>query len=78
MDLTSINLAAMSINRPLSTESIAYSTYAMSTITKSSILNPATITPAYLILSKSPKTWYLILPTPNISYATGAYSGHMT
>ena len=52
MDLTSIKLAAMSITRPLSAESIAYSSYAMSTITKSPIPDPATITPAYLVSSK--------------------------
>jgi len=51
-DLTSIKLAAMSITRPISAESIAYSLYAMSMITKSSIPDSNIITPAYLISSK--------------------------
>jgi hypothetical protein len=34
MDLTNINLVAMSITRPLSAESIDYSSYAMSTISE--------------------------------------------
>jgi hypothetical protein len=51
-DLTSIKLAAMSITRPISAESIAYSSYAMSTITKSPIPNSNVITPAYLVSSK--------------------------
>ena len=52
MDLMSINLAAMSITRPISAESITYSLYAMSTITKSSIPNSNVITPAYLVSLK--------------------------
>ena len=52
-DLTSTNLAAMSITRPISAESIAYSSYAMSAITESSIPNLTTITPAYLVSSKT-------------------------
>jgi len=52
MDLTSTKLAAMSITRPISTESITYSSYVMSTITKSSDLRSTLITPAYLISLK--------------------------
>ena len=51
-DLTSIKLAAMSITRLISAKSIAYSSYAMSTITKSSIPNSNVITPTYLVSSK--------------------------
>jgi len=51
-DLTSTKLAAMSITRLISTESIAYSSYIMLTITKSSDLCSTLITPAYLVSSK--------------------------
>ena len=52
MDLTGIKLAAMSITRPVSAESITYSSYTMSMVTKSSIPSSTIITPAYLISSK--------------------------
>jgi len=51
-DLTSINLVAMSITRPLSAESINYSSYAMSMISEPTKPHSALITPAYLISSK--------------------------
>ena len=47
-DLTSTNLAAMCITRPLSAESISYSSYAMSTIVKPHHSESTLITPAYL------------------------------
>ena len=52
MDLTSINLVAMSITRPLSAESINYSLYAMSTISEPTNPQSTLITPAYLISLK--------------------------
>jgi hypothetical protein len=51
-DLTSTKLAAMCITRPLSAESISYSSYAMSTIIRPSDFESTLITPAYLVSSK--------------------------
>jgi len=51
-DLTSINLSAMSITRPISAESISYSSYAMSTIIEPSDYESTLITPTYLLSSK--------------------------
>jgi transposase InsO family protein len=51
-DLTSAKLAALSITRPISAESIAYSSYAMSTIPEPVTSSSTLITPAYLVSSK--------------------------
>ena len=50
-DLTTTRLAAMCITRPISAESISYSSYAMSTIIKPSNSESTLITPAFLTSS---------------------------
>jgi hypothetical protein len=72
-DLTSIKLAAMSITRPISAESIAYSSYAMSTITKSPIPNSTMSShPHTSSHQRSPRTRCSTPHAPSISFATGS------